>query len=534
MLEHTAELEEDDGRTSYGQDLGDVAVSLAALFEVARWLVIGETPDDLELGRAAVAGDHGDPSSAILLAADGLEQRVRVLSPREPVLLVVSSLRSWPRWFEVLATLKTHHGPMVLLFSDPDVALERVRAAARARSGRAVAVDVGTDVRAALVLRHVRTAMAGPVAGPRRAADGRATNAERSGTALQPPALRHPLTGTQVERAVEGYEHVLRDPDDPPPLVRLDGHGRDRQEVADEVIGLAARGIVPIVNGPAVGSLPLPGTLARLLEPVTRADIWSAEGAVRQSVRLRRATLRDPLRGMGADRTTVSVLLVSRRPEFIGRAVRHVRSQSHADLELVLIGHGWDPEPWARRQDDVSGPTLLTSRLSPQRTLGDGLNLALEMASGELVVKLDDDDWYGEDLVADLLLALRVSGAELLGSAMDFIYLSSLDVTVRRGAPAERYGAHLSGATMLIRRDDLRSLGGWPRVPRAVDSRLLDVVRQAGAAHYAMHGFGYVVNRHGSGNTFHAEDAWFLSGCVAQWPGLDLGAADVATDRQQP
>jgi hypothetical protein len=107
------------------------------------------------------------------------------------------------------------------------------------------------------------------------------------------------------------------------------------------------------------------------------------------------------------------------------------------------------------------------------------------------------------------------------------VYLASLGLTIRRGAPSERFGSHVSGATLLLRRDDLATLGGWPRVPRAVDSRLLDAVRVAGGSHYAMHGFGYLVNRHLDGNTFTADDAWFLSGCAAQWPGLDLAAADV-------
>jgi hypothetical protein len=149
-------------------------------------------------------------------------------------------------------------------------------------------------------------------------------------------------------------------------------------------------------------------------------------------------------------------------------------------LELIVVGHGIDParsiEPRQR-----SGPVVLrTAELPSDRTLGDGLRLATVMASGELVLKMDDDDWYGPHLISDLVVALEVSGAELVGSAMDFVYLASLGLTIRRGAPSERFGSHVSGATLLLRRDDLAALGGWPRVPRAVDSRLLDAVRDRG------------------------------------------------------
>lgn len=238
--------------------------------------------------------------------------------------------------------------------------------------------------------------------------------------------------------------------------------------------------------------------------------------------------------GQRARHRSVTIVLVTRRPTFLSHAVQQVLQQTYPRLELVVVGHGVDPSDSLEPHHRSSSVALRTAELPPDRTLGDGLRLATEMASGELVLKMDDDDWYGPHLVSDLVVALEVSGAELVGSAMDFVYLASLGVTIRRGAPSERFGSHVSGATLLLRRDDLLALGGWPRVPRAVDSRLLDAVRIAGASHYAMHGFGYLVNRHLDGNTFTADDAWFLRGCTGQWPGLDLAAADVAPSVEHP
>ena len=37
---------------------------------------------------------------------------------------------------------------------------------------------------------------------------------------------------------------------------------------------------------------------------------------------------------------------------------------------------------------------------------GDVLRAATDAAAGDVVVKMDDDDWYGPDVVADLLAAL--------------------------------------------------------------------------------------------------------------------------------
>ena len=48
---------------------------------------------------------------------------------------------------------------------------------------------------------------------------------------------------------------------------------------------------------------------------------------------------------------------------------------------------------------------------------GDVLNDAYEAASGDVLLKVDDDDWYGPHAVVDLLLARRYSGADVVGHA---------------------------------------------------------------------------------------------------------------------
>ena len=50
--------------------------------------------------------------------------------------------------------------------------------------------------------------------------------------------------------------------------------------------------------------------------------------------------------------------------------------------------------------------------------------------SGDLVLKMDDDDWYAPDAIADLVRAHAYSGAEVVGMPAEFHYLTEPDVTV--------------------------------------------------------------------------------------------------------
>ena len=510
-------------------------VDLGALFAARRWVVVGHGPSALACGIACLDADPAVIATPIDLASGRANEAVRLLSPREPVLVVVERSTDWVRLAELLAALKVHHGPMVLLFPEtselPD---PPVLDALHDRGGRLLQVQMGHDVRPAFVLRHVRVALGGTTLDPRAAwmPEGDPSDAGAAVSSGPPTvAARLPLALPSQPRAVERLVTATADlerSDRPGPFVELRPADADGAALAVRILELLVHGLLPVVPEAALAGLPLAagvtaGLRATLQGPATP---WSAE---RDSVRLRRAVLQEhTVAGARARTRSVTITLVTRRPSFLAHALDQVLQQTHPRLELIVVGHGIDPSSSIEPRHRSTSVALRTAELPANRTLGDGLRLASEMASGELVVKMDDDDWYGPHLVSDLVVALEVSGAELVGSAMDFVYLASLGLTVRRGAASERFGSHVSGATLLLRRDDLISLGGWPRVPRAVDSRLLDAVRVAGGAHYAMHGFGYLVNRHLDGNTFTADDAWFLSGCAAQWPGLDLAAADVA------
>ena len=225
---------------------------------------------------------------------------------------------------------------------------------------------------------------------------------------------------------------------------------------------------------------------------------------------------------------TVSVVMATRRPEYLDRALGLMNRQSYPDLELVIALHGsaFDNEVEKRvRMAAERDVTVL--RVGDDRNLGETLNLAMSQAGGQVLSKWDDDDWYSPEHIWDVVLALEYSGADIVGKAAEFVYLADLDITIRRFPQgADSPSKTIGGGTLTADRDVLRSVGGFPNWPHHVDQGLLGAIVDQGGVSFRTHGFGYLLNRHGD-HTWDVETDYFLDASFRQWRGLDLTAPGI-------
>ena len=317
--------------------------------------------------------------------------------------------------------------------------------------------------------------------------------------------------------------------------VRLDWTGgRGPQHYCRVVAELAAAG-VPLVTTavPAwARHLLSPDLLTALGAPVDLTDRLRRE---EHSIRIRRAALRDHgqrawrralARGHGLQEVPqprISALLVTRRPDMLTFALRQLARQRWGSLEVVLATHGFDPDPVAlsafREATSVPVTTLTVEASVP---FGQVLNTAADRASGDLLAKVDDDDWYSPDFLGDLQLAHAYSGAELVGCPPEFTFIEPLWLTTRRATPTEVYRPFVAGGTLLVERGLFWSLGGFRHTLRSVDATLLSAVTGAGGRVFRTQGLGYVLRRAASGHTWDPGLGYFLAGERAsdQWRGF--------------
>lgn len=314
---------------------------------------------------------------------------------------------------------------------------------------------------------------------------------------------------------------------------------------------LAASG-VPLKTGLLNGAVHdlLGNTLGAMLE---NSEIQGATASERESfsIEIRRAALRQflprlRLGSLGLSRNrrpfdwpSVSVILSTRRPGLIPLILQQISRQSYSNLEVVLAVHGNAQLSLASDAAISEFPGRIRHlSFTESVPFGEVLNEACAAADGQVVTKMDDDDWYSEFHIEDLVLAREYSGAQLVGSPVEFTYLEGLDITTRRGQNGERYTNHVAGGTMMISRADLRAVGGWRIVSNAVDRGLIDAVLASGGNIYRTHGQNYVMHRRtpksASGrHTWDADYSVFLRDIREKWDGLVLPPLFTVNDIDQ-
>ena len=321
---------------------------------------------------------------------------------------------------------------------------------------------------------------------------------------------------------------------------------RNAVQRAGALAALAGAGVVVHIDAP---DPELAATLGPALHDLMASDDVAGADAHRReqlSIEMRRCALRDhSLRsrarqilsatGISAQPPEVSILAPTRRPDRVADVITTAAGQTYPRLELVLAlhgdGFGSDAEIEALAGD--LGQSLRIVRVDSAETLGGVLRAAAEAAEGQLITKMDDDDYYGAEHVQDLVLAHEYSQAELIGKSAEYVYLERLDKTVRdqnRQKFSEQYipFVGVSGGVLMISRHDLEEAGGWRRVPRRVDIALAHDVTLAGGRIYWTHGAGYLRVRHGDEHTWNVEDSHFLGRASEVRDGCDFAFAGIA------
>ena len=203
---------------------------------------------------------------------------------------------------------------------------------------------------------------------------------------------------------------------------------------------------------------------------------------------------------------TVTPMISTNRPEQVAHVLYYLHAQVGVEMAPVILAHGFTPSRTEVARAKELGLDVTWLYAPATESLGQCYNRILQVAQGDWVAKMDDDDLYSPYYLLEQLAATDYSGADLVGKHAHYMYLASKDVTVLRFTPWEhRFTSFVSGPTIVGRRDLLQEVGFVDRTT-GEDSALLKDVSASGGKIFSTSRFGFVQMRGSQKHTWAVSD----------------------------
>lgn len=210
---------------------------------------------------------------------------------------------------------------------------------------------------------------------------------------------------------------------------------------------------------------------------------------------------------------SIDVICVSSRPDYLDHALANHRRQRYPRTRLIFVTNS-DEFDRARVESAVAEfPGSRVLHMPSHLTLGECLNAALEISDAEFFAKFDDDDWYGAEYLADMVLATRFADATVYGKRSFHAHVEGADCTVVRHEGHEfEYTKLVMGGTLLVRRSDIGDIR-FEAVPSGTDTRFLKACTERGLKIFSTDRFNYLMIRRATTahHTWQISDDDFLS-----------------------
>ena len=191
----------------------------------------------------------------------------------------------------------------------------------------------------------------------------------------------------------------------------------------------------------------------------------------------------------------VTVILATRRPAFLPAAVRMIRAQGCAPVELIVVLHGHPagglPDPQRAAVADADRAIEAPASWS----IDECLDAGIDAARGEILAKVDDDDLYGPGSLGEAVAALAAGKGDVIGKTEIYVHLvAERQLVLWRPGASGCEQDYVMGGTLVFP----RSLGIPFRVPASEEPQVpgfLQRCRAAGHSVYATSRRHYVHRR---------------------------------------
>jgi|GEM_PF-5238754 len=162
-----------------------------------------------------------------------------------------------------------------------------------------------------------------------------------------------------------------------------------------------------------------------------RERLWSAPSL---ETKIKEFRSHQSVRSVNLPHPLISFIAPTKRPQFINSIIDKIRDQNIRNCELIIVIHGHETH---FKSADFLAPDLNLKILNfsaQSHNVGRCMNDAIQIAKGDYIVKIDDDDYYGPLYTQDILRFMQKTDLDFSGRPPFAAYLQGRDKTYIRNA----------------------------------------------------------------------------------------------------
>lgn len=195
----------------------------------------------------------------------------------------------------------------------------------------------------------------------------------------------------------------------------------------------------------------------------------------------------------------VSIITCTNREEFIENVFNNYEQQTWQDKELIIVLNkdSMNIDKWIEKAKNY--PNVFVYQLHEKATLGDCLNYGVFRASGEIIAKFDDDDYYGPNYLSNAMAAFQNKDVMVAGKGSYYIYFKNKKALVFVSNTENSFADTVAGASLIFRKQVFYYVR-FEKVNRAEDYFFIDECKKAGINIYSLDRHDFAVIRHNTEN----------------------------------
>lgn len=212
----------------------------------------------------------------------------------------------------------------------------------------------------------------------------------------------------------------------------------------------------------------------------------------------------------------VTCIVSTNRQRFIDNVLDNYLRQNYEHKELIIVLHKNDMniELWVEKTKN--NPNINIYHIDENETLGACLNFAISKARYDTISKMDDDDYYGENYLLDLMNAFLYTEADIVGKHAYYAYFEKSKAFALKFKDYENCYANLiAGPTITFKKYVFSKVQFSTDRESGSDTQFLIDCKQHGFKIYSSDRFNFCVCRRidPKDHTYQIDEEEYLRKC---------------------